>query len=204
MLSEFFLKREKKETIYSCELGRQFCLCCLFTAHGPTFLCAGCRWLQSQQTAVVWRAGGLRLCALQALDFCMTHMHNPKKLEHCTQGISPEPFLTGVNIWHEICWRTEDNRLICQPVQSSCLADIFQTCQIFCKLLSHATVLDFAGTTVVVSLWVKGTRYASLLSHCKPGTAAHTEILRRDFVPCLDVTVDTKAKNCLWAVLEVS
>lgn len=161
----------------------------------------GCR---ASTTAVVWRAGGLRLCVLQALDFCVTHIHTPKKLGHCTQGISPEPFLTEVNIWHEICWRTEDNSLICQPVQSSCLVDIFQPCQIFCKLLSHATVLDFADTTVVASVWVKGPHYASLLSHCKSGTAAHAEILRRDSVPCFGDTVDTKAKNCLWAVMEVS
>jgi len=26
----------------------------------------------------------------------------PKKLERFTQGISPEPFLAGVNIWHKV------------------------------------------------------------------------------------------------------
>lgn len=65
-------------------------------------------------------------------------------------------------------------------------------------------VLDFADTTMVASIWVKGPHYASLLSHCKSGTAAHAEILRRDSVPCFDDIVDTKAKNCLWAVMEVS
>lgn len=62
----------------------------------------------------------------------------------------------------------------------------------------------FADTTVVASVWVRRPCYASLLSHCKPGTAAHAEILGRDSVPCLDDTVDSEAKNYMWPVIEMS
>lgn len=97
-----------------------------------------------------------RLCMLQALDFCVPHMHNPEELEHYIQGISPEPFLTG------------EGQRVTGSFVSLFEAVVFFVFRIY---FSISNILQAASPcnctkflqTAVALLWVKRPHYAATM-----------------------------------------